>query len=153
MESDAIARSIAADAPDAALDDGIIADDAAAEAAKYDALDAALDGEMATDDALGDRANVLGGDPAANSNVVHRSPLMVGVDWSRLPPSTLFAHGAGALLVRVAPLAKLLASVHPCTDIDSALNLGTASGMTNMAALATPVFRQNFTLAKTTTIS
>jgi len=81
-----------------------------------------------------------------------KSPLTIAVDWNGFPSAALFAFGAGALLVKVKSLDKILQSITDCLDIDFALNIGTARGQTTMATLAEPVFSQNFSLAKATTI-
>ena len=81
-----------------------------------------------------------------------RNPLTAAVDWTDFPPTAVFSFGAGALLVKVSSLEKMLRSVRDCLDIDFALNIGTARGETRMATLAEPVFSQNVSLASSTTI-
>ena len=82
-----------------------------------------------------------------------KNPLMVAVDWTKFPSATFFAFGAGALLIKVKSLDKIINSVSDCFDIDFALNIGSARKQTKMATLAAPVFVQNLSLAFKTTLA
>lgn len=100
-------------------------------------------------DAFDTQVHINAGNPTAPAII---SPLTAGVDWDDMPDVSMFAWGAGALLVRVASIDTILASISDCLDIDVALNVGSAKGHTRMATLRHPLFHQDKSLGADTTI-
>lgn len=100
-------------------------------------------------DAFDTQVHINAGNPTSTAIM---SPLTAGVDWESMPDVSMFAWGAGALLVRVASIDTILASISDCLDIDVALNLGSAKGQTRMATLRHPLFHQDKALGADTTI-
>lgn len=80
------------------------------------------------------------------------SPLTASVDWDTIPQTSFFSWGAGALLIRVKSLDRLIKATSSCFDLDWALNVGTQTGKAKMATFKIPVFFQNYSLGLFTTI-
>ena len=85
-------------------------------------------------------------------------PEMAGIQYADIPRSAYhyftFSWGAGALLVKLRSLPRLIAALgDQCRDIDVALNVATVEGKVNIAVLDKPVFSKVEELNQVSTLA